>query len=189
MRRLSSLRSCAWLAMASLEGLVELRACTPLAAGSRRLFANDGEPSLSTQYRGDRPLLTDREHDDRHTVFPSKRKGGAIHHLEVARDCLLVSQSLVALGVVVLFWVGAVDSIDISRFEHDIGTDLGCPQDRGRIGCEEWIARPCGKDDNATLLKVTQCTAPLIAFAQRRYGQRRHRPGHDPGLFERAFQR
>src|SRR5215471_18012100 len=73
MRRLSSLRSCVGLAMATSRGWTNCEHAAPLAAGMSLLFADDGEASLPAQHRGDRPLLADREHNDRHTVFPSKR--------------------------------------------------------------------------------------------------------------------
>src|SRR5215813_1960214 len=106
--------------------------------------ADDGRSALAAQHGFDRASLADREHDDRYTVFTGKRKGGGVHDLEVTLDRLIVAQPLVALGLGVDLRVGAVDAVDIGRFEHRLRVDLGGPQDRGGIGGEERVAGTTG---------------------------------------------
>src|SRR6516162_7797902 len=146
MRRLSSLRSCVGLAMTTPRQIGQVRACR--LAATKSSLADHGETSLSAQYRGDRPLLTDREYNDRHTGFPSKGKGCGVHNLEAARNRLLVGQALVTMRIAVLLRVGAVDAVDVSGLEHGIGADLGGAQNRGRVGCKERIAGSGSKDED-----------------------------------------
>src|SRR5712671_5317711 len=58
--------------------------------------------ALTAEHGLDRSLLPDREHDDRHTIFPGKREGGRVHHFEVLLDRLLMGQAVVSLGFFVL---------------------------------------------------------------------------------------
>src|SRR5215472_18510655 len=90
-----------------------------------RSTADRGRATFPAQHGFDRALLADREHDDRYTVFAGKRKGGGVHHLEVALDRFLVGKSLVAGRLGVLFRVGAVDAVHIRRLEDGLRVDLG----------------------------------------------------------------
>src|SRR2546430_9035435 len=139
MRRLSSLMSCVGFAMAFLEqnGRSWLACCA--GRGGRHSIADDGGAPFSAQHRRDRSLFADREHDDRHTVFPSKREGGAIHYFQVALERLLVSQAVVALGGSVLLGVRAIDAVDVGGFEHCLSAQLGRAQHGCSIGGEERI--------------------------------------------------
>src|SRR5262249_9406700 len=130
MRRLSSLMSWVGFAMAIPFKHVWsiLHARRSLAGVGESLFASicdGGGASLPAQHCRDRSFLPDREHDDRHTVFPGKREGGGVHDLQVAFDRLLMGQAPVAFGVFVLVGVRIVDPVDIGRFEHGFGTDFG----------------------------------------------------------------
>src|SRR5215467_10751144 len=88
-----------------------------LPAGRSDSTADRGRATFPAQHGFDRALLADREHDDRYTVFAGKRKGGGVHHLEVALDRFLVGKSLVAGRLGVLFRVGVVDAVDIGGLE------------------------------------------------------------------------
>src|SRR5258707_5917065 len=97
MRRLSSLMSCVGFAMAFLEqnGRSWLACCA--GRGGRHSIADDGGAPFSAQHRRDRSLFADREHGDRHTVFPSKRESGAIKYFQVEFERLLMRHTFITL--------------------------------------------------------------------------------------------
>src|SRR5215471_20848591 len=66
--------------------------------------------------------LVNREHDDRHTIFPSKRERRRIHDPQIALDGLLVGEPVEAARVRILLGVGTVDAIDIGGLEHCVAT-------------------------------------------------------------------
>src|SRR5262245_40019461 len=124
MRRLSSLRSCVGFAMANLTSVGRYRKLPAgVGGGFAPSIADNGGAPLPAQHCGNRSFLADREHDDRHTIFPSKREGGGIHHFQVALDRLARRQTVVAHGFLVLLRVGAIDPIDVGRFEHSLSGD------------------------------------------------------------------
>src|SRR6516164_2409426 len=134
MRRLSSLMSCVGFAMAIPSNkLVDPASfcVTHDAMADSASSADDGGAPFPAQHRRDCLLFADREHDDRHTIFPGKREGSGIHHFQVALDCFLVGQAVIAFGVLVLLRIGAVDSIDVGRLEYRLGADLCRGQHRG----------------------------------------------------------
>src|SRR5689334_25059538 len=73
--------------------------------------ADESGAALAAQNGRNRTRLADREHDDRHTVFPGKREGRRVHDLEIALDRLLVGQTIVALSLRVLLRVRAVAAV------------------------------------------------------------------------------
>src|SRR6202140_4784124 len=99
MRRLMSLISCVSFAMAIP------RTRSRYLTGADRL-ANHGRAAFATQNGLDCALVGDREHNDRHPVFPGKREGGRIHHPQVFLDCFLVAELVVTLGFGVLLGIG-----------------------------------------------------------------------------------
>src|SRR3981081_2224289 len=75
--------------------------------------ADGGRSPFAAQHGLDRAFRTDREHDDRYTVFAGKRKGGGVHDLQVAVDRFLVGEPLVARRLGVEFRGGGVNAADI----------------------------------------------------------------------------
>src|SRR6476659_11358743 len=73
---------------------------------------------LAAQNGSDRTRLADREHDDRHTIFPGKREGRRVHDLQLAPDRLLMAQAVVTCRARILFGICAIDPVDISGLEQ-----------------------------------------------------------------------
>src|SRR5262249_41071008 len=148
MRRLSSLMSCVGFAMAFLEQNDRSRLTCCARGGDRHSIADDGGAPFPAQHRRDRSLFADREHDARHTIFPSRREGGAIHYFQVAFERLLMGQPVKAFGTAIVLRVGAIDAVDIGGLEHRLGTELGGPQHGGGIRGEERIARASRQENH-----------------------------------------
>src|SRR5580693_7196022 len=77
---------------------------------AKRASADNGEVPPPAQDGLDGALFPDREHDDRHTVFPGKREGRRVHDLEVLFQRFLMAETVIALGAGVLFRIGGVDA-------------------------------------------------------------------------------
>src|ERR1043166_1361311 len=138
MPRLRSAMSSVAVAMAA-SGRSARAVVLPDSVAQFRL-ADDGRASFAAEYRRDRSRFADREHDDRHTVFPGKREGRGIHHFEGALDGLLMGEALEALRLRVLHRIGAVDPVDFGALEHGLGPDFARAQDRRGVGGEKRIA-------------------------------------------------
>ena len=87
--------------------------------------ADQGGAALAAQNCRNRTRLADREHNDRHTIFPGKREGRRVHHLQIALDRLLVAQAVVSLGLGVLLGIGTVDAVHVRCLEHGIAVHFG----------------------------------------------------------------
>src|SRR5438270_9122922 len=100
--------------------------CLLDATNSRWTMSSDecGAP-FAAQNGRNRTRLADREHNDRHTIFPGKREGRRVHDLEVALDRLVVGQALVTLGLWVQLRVGAVNTVDIGGLQKGVTIHLG----------------------------------------------------------------
>src|SRR5579883_2996083 len=131
-RRLSSLMSCVAVAMANpsvapcprvyARGCRRTRAANVGLPGPREGSRTDEcRAPFSSQSSQDRTLLPDREHNDRHTVFPGKRECCGVHDLEVLLERLVVGQPLIMLGPGVPLGVSAIDAVDVGGFEHGAG--------------------------------------------------------------------
>ena len=94
--------------------------------------------------------------------------------LQILVERLLMAELVVALGVRVLFRVGAVDAVDVGGLEHGVRVDLGGAQHGGRVGGEERIAGAAGEHHDAAFLEMPQRAPALIGLADLRHGQRRH---------------
>src|SRR5215510_3187542 len=135
MRRLSSFMSWVAAAMAMpLESrLVKRRGTVPLMAChaghqlASPLRTDNGRAPLPPQDGLYRSFAVDREHDDRHMIFLGKREGGRVHDFQPAIERLPMGQVVIALGIVVLLGVGAVNPIDVCRLQYRAGADLGRP--------------------------------------------------------------
>ena len=126
---------------------------------------------------------------ERHTIFPSKREGGAIHYFQLAFQRLLMGQAVIAFGIAIVLRVGAIDAVDIGGFQHRLGTELGCPQHGSSVRGEERIAgSPC-QQHHPPLLDVAQGAAPFVALADLRHAKRRHGSSCQAGFFHRALER
>ena len=65
-----------------------------------------------------------------------------------------MGQPLVALGILVLLWIGAVDAVHVGGLEHGLGADLGGAQDRGGVGGKERIAGAAREQHEPLLREV-----------------------------------
>src|SRR5260370_32336928 len=95
------------------------------------LVLYDGKGSLPAHRRRERAGLVNIEHDDRDAILAGKRNRRGVHDLEVARQDVHVAERVVALGALVLAWVGRIDAIDLRALEHRIDAHLGGAQGRG----------------------------------------------------------
>src|SRR6516225_7733425 len=94
----------------------------PCAVAIRRLsalwpptLADGREMAFSTQDGMDRAMLTDREHNDRHTVFLSKRERGCIHDLQPPIHGFLMVEMIKTGGFRIMFGICGIDAVDVSR--------------------------------------------------------------------------
>src|SRR5262249_41182477 len=85
-----------------------------------RQRADGREVPSSTQNVLDRAMLADREHDDRHTVFLSKRERGGVHDLQAAIHGFLMVKALKALGLGIMFRIRSIHAIDIGGLENGV---------------------------------------------------------------------
>ena len=115
-------------------------------------------------------------------------KAVASRHLEIAVECLLERDPVVALGLRVLFRVGAVDPVDVGRLEHRVALHLGGAQHRRRVGGEERIAGAAGEHHDAVLLEMAQRPRALIGLADLRHVERRHGARRRAEPLDRGFQ-
>src|SRR6516162_3324302 len=86
------------------------------------ISANDRGMSPAGNDGCNRISLVDREHDDRHTIFPSKRERRRIHDPQIALDCLPVGEPVEAPRVRIFLGVGTVDAIDVGGLEYCVAT-------------------------------------------------------------------
>src|SRR5262249_56861991 len=111
MRRLISLRSCVVAFAMAIPR-------TPHHVARRKIVAgltDDGCAPFTAQHGFYGALLSDREDNDRHPVFSSKREGGAVHDPEILLDCLLVPDFVLTLRFWVFFAVVVLHTLDIFR--------------------------------------------------------------------------
>src|SRR5262249_4075928 len=154
MRRLSSLMSCVGFAMASLEQNDRSRLICCARGGGQHSIADDGGAPFPAQHRRDRSLFADREHDDRHTVFPSKREGGAIPYFRVGLERLLMGPRGKGFGPAVVLRVGAIAAVDIGGLEPRLGTELGGAHHGSSICGKERIAGAPRQEHHPPLFHV-----------------------------------
>ena len=84
--------------------------------------------------RADRGIALDRfdqiavvveiQDEDRHVIFLTQRERGQVHHVEAARQHLIVAEVCEALRGRVLHRVSGVDAVDLGRLDDDVGVDL-----------------------------------------------------------------
>ena len=76
---------------------------------------------------------------------------------------------VVALGLRVLFRIGAVDPVDVGGLEHGVAFHLGGAQHRRGVGREERIAGAAGEHHDAVLLEMAQRALALVGLADLRH--------------------
>src|SRR6187551_2188421 len=103
-------------------------------------------------------------HDDRR----------CIHYPQVVRQDLIERQRRVTHGLRILDWIGGVDAVDLRGLDEHVGADFDCPQARGRIRREEWIAGARGEDRHAPLLEMAHGAPANVVLADLVNLQRRH---------------
>src|ERR1700730_4960929 len=136
-----------------------------LWSGTDPSLGDNGEASFSAQDIGNRPVLADREYDDRYMVFSSKRKGSGVHDSEIALNGFLMRQPIIAFRIAVLFRVRTVDPVNIGCLQHRTGPHFSRPKYRRRVGREEWISGTGSKHEHSALLQITQRAFSFVDFA------------------------
>src|SRR5437016_2953505 len=117
--RLSSLMSCVGLAMAGPSKSSARNRIVLIMATSRiyskRCFLRiyDRGATFAANHGLDGSLLPDREHNDRHPIFPGKRECGCVQDFEIALNRLLMGQAIITNGIRVFLGIGTVDAIDV----------------------------------------------------------------------------
>ena len=132
-----------------------VRRRSPLDAATSRLSRRWSRVLCRAAPPRSRPCSRDREHDDRHTVFPGKREGGGVHDLRSLSIASWWVSRVVALGLGVLLRIGGVDAVDIGGLEHGLGVQLGGAQHRGGVGGEDTDCR-C-RPPSSTTRPLSRC--------------------------------
>src|SRR5690349_5896136 len=108
----------------------------------------------------DRAMLADRKHDDRHTVFLSKRERGRVHDLQAPIHGFLMIEMVETLGRGILLRIRSIDAIDIGCLENGLALHLGGAKNGRGVCGEIGISRAAGKYDDAPVLKVPKRPLP-----------------------------
>src|SRR3972149_1292862 len=77
----------------------------------------------------------------------------------IAEWSIIVRYFFKQLGIRPFLRVIAIDAIDLCRLYQQVCFELGSPQCRTGIGCEEWIACSSGKNCNSSVFKVVKGTS------------------------------
>src|SRR5664279_6076038 len=96
-----------------------------MMSGPESLDVDERALVLSLHDALERARLEDAEYADRQLLVAAERKRGRIDHLAVLDDRLVEADPRVACRVRILLRVGAVDTVDLGRLQHDLGADLG----------------------------------------------------------------
>src|SRR5262249_36635919 len=118
------------------------------AAMATSSIANSGADAAAVEHVSEAAAFADGKHDDRNGVVAHERNGGGVHHLQIARQHLVVGQRVVARGFGILLGIGGVDAVDAGALEERIGIHLGGAQGGGGVSGEKRIAGAGGEDDD-----------------------------------------
>src|SRR5690606_36934337 len=141
-----------------------------LLFGATGALANDRITATALHHFGKHAGGMDRKDDDGDGIVPRQRNRRRVHHLEIAREHVLVAQLLVALGILVELGIGAVDTVDLGGLQEGFATHFRGAQGSSRIGGEIGIAGAGGKDNGTALLQMPHGTAADIGLAHRLHG-------------------
>ena len=138
-------------------------------------------------FRTRRALLADREDHDGDARVAHHRDRRGVHHPQVLGQHVLIRQTVIARGGLILLRIGGVDAVDAGALQKRVATHLGGAQRGAGIRREERRAHAGGEDHHPALFEVPQRAPADVGLGHRIHGQGALHPGLDADLLQRRL--
>ena len=102
----------------------------------------------------DSAFLIHIKDNDGQLVFHSEGDGGFIHDLEALRDDFKIAQFIVAHSIRMKLGITIIDTVNLGRFQENIGAYLVGSQSSAGVGCKKGIAGAAGENHNSTFFEM-----------------------------------
>src|SRR5690242_5423091 len=159
-----------------------------VSGGSLTRIGDDCAATLPFQDRGQCAPVVYGEHDDRNSILPREADGRGIHHLEIARQHVVIGERIVTLCSRIPSRIGAVHPVDLRPLEHGGTIHLRGTQRCRRVRGEKRIACAGSENYHAALFHVSDGAAADVRLAHafhrnRRLHTRRYTEPLEYGLY------